>query len=81
MLFYTIGGGFEGQRGLEFLNLENTRTFGIGENTEWLPDEKGVILVGVEEFQKRLWRVGDTYNTASKYGFRLPDGMARFVAG
>ena len=87
--FYTIGGGFEGQRGLGILELgKYARLFGIGENTGVdLPDEKGGVIPSPEwkkeNFKNDSWRVGDTYNTAiGQYGFQVtPMEMARAVGG
>ena len=86
--FYTIGGGFEGQRGLGILNIEKyVRMFGIGQASGVdLPDEKSGTIPSpewkIKTFGGDPWRVGDTYNTAiGQYGFQVtPMEMARAVA-
>lgn len=86
--FYTIGGGFEDQKGLGILNIEKyARFFGIGENTGVdLPDETSGTIPNPEwkmnNFPGDPWRIGDTYNTAiGQYGFQVtPMEMARAVA-
>jgi len=83
--FYSIGGGFEGQKGLGITNLEKyARLFGIGEKTGVdLPDEKGGVIPNPEwklkAFQGEPWRIGDTYHTSiGQYGFQVtPMEMAR----
>ncbi len=76
--FYTIGGGFEDQKGLGIANLEKyTKIFGIGEKTNIdLPDEKGGNIPNPEwklkNFAGDPWRIGDTYHTAiGQYGFQV----------
>ena len=76
--FYSIGGGFEGQKGLGISNLEKyARMFGLGEETGVdLPDEKFGTIPSPEwklkTFAGDPWRVGDTYNTAiGQYGFQV----------
>lgn len=86
--FYTIGGGFEGQKGLGILNLEKyARLFGIGEKTDIdLPDEKGGTIPSPEwkakNFKNDPWRIGDTYHTSiGQYGFQVtPLEMTRAAA-
>lgn len=83
--FYTIGGGFEGQKGIGVTNLEKyARLFGIGEKTGIdLPDEKGGVIPNPEwklkTFKGDPWRLGDTYHTAiGQYGFQVtPVEMVR----
>jgi penicillin-binding protein 2 len=85
--FYSIGGGFETQRGMGIANIEKyIRLFGIGELTGIdLPDEtKGVIPNPdwkKDNFDNDPWRVGDTYNTSiGQYGFQVtPMEMARAI--
>ena len=85
--FYTIGGGFEGQKGLGILKLEEyAKLFGIGEETGIdLPDEKGGTIPSpewkIKNFDGDPWRIGDTYHTAiGQYGFQVtPIEMARAV--
>ncbi len=86
--FYTIGGGFDGQRGLGISNLEKyARLFGIGQKTGVdLPDEKGGTIPSPEwklkNFKGDIWRIGDTYHTAiGQYGFQVtPLEMVRATA-
>lgn len=86
--FYSIGGGYEGQKGLGILNLEKyARLFGIGEKTDIdLPDEKGGTIPSPEwkakNFKNDPWRIGDTYNTSiGQYGFQVtPLEMTRAAA-
>ena len=87
--FYTIGGGFEGQKGLGIANIDKyAQLFGIGESTGVdLPDEKGGTIPSPEwkllNFKGDPWRIGDTYHTAiGQYGFQVtPMEMVRAVAG
>ena len=76
--FYTIGGGFGGQKGLGILNIEKyAKLFGIGEKTEIdLPDEKFGTIPSpewkIKNFKGEIWRIGDTYHTAiGQYGFQV----------
>ena len=85
--FYTIGGGFGGQKGLGVLKLkEYAERFGIGEKTGVdLPDEKGGTIPSPEwkakNFAGEPWRIGDTYHTAiGQYGFQVtPLQMVRAI--
>lgn len=85
--FYTIGGGFEGQKGLGIVNIEKyAKLFGIGEMTGIdLPDEKGGTIPSpewkIKNFKGDPWRIGDTYHTAiGQYGFQVtPIEMVRAV--
>lgn len=86
--FYTIGGGFGGQKGLGISNIEKySKIFGIGEKTGVdLPDEKSGIIPNpewkAENFKGDIWRIGDTYHTAiGQYGFQVtPMEMVRAVS-
>jgi len=86
--FYTIGGGFEDQKGLGIARIEKyVRLFGIGEVTGVdLPDETSGTIPSPEwkanNFKGDPWRVGDTYNTAiGQYGFQVtPMEMARAIS-
>lgn len=86
--FYTIGGGFEEQKGMGIVNIEKyAKLFGIGEPTGVdLPDEKGGTVPSpewkIENFKGDQWRIGDTYHTAiGQYGFQVtPIEMARAVS-
>jgi len=85
--FYTIGGGFEGQKGLGIRKIDEYMTlFGIGQKT-------GIVLPGEvsgnvptpewkEEVFEDDWRLGDTYFTAiGQYGFLVtPLEMLRAYA-
>ena len=85
--FYSIGGGFEDQKGLGIVRLEKyARIFGIGSPTGVdLPDEKGGVIPSpewkIKNFAGDPWRIGDTYHTAiGQYGFQVtPMEMARAV--
>lgn len=86
--FYTIGGGFEGQKGLGIYNLgKYAKLFKIGEKTGIdLPDEKNGTIPSPEWKTKNFpgdpWRVGNTYHTAiGQYGFQVtPIEMARAIS-
>ena len=87
--FYTIGGGFGGQKGLGIAKLdEYARRFGLSAKT-------GIALAGEEagviptpEWKAKVfgpddpWRIGDTYHTAiGQYGFQItPLQAALFTA-
>ena len=83
--FYTIGGGFEDQKGVGIDILEKyAREFGLDTETGIdLPDEiTGVIPSRAwkeKHFEGDPWRVGDTYNTSiGQYGFQVtPMEMVR----
>jgi len=87
--FYTIGGGYGGQRGLGIARIdEYARSFGLGTSTGIAlhGEVSGVIptpawkedIFGADD----PWRIGDTYNTAiGQYGFQVtPMQAVRFVA-
>jgi penicillin-binding protein 2 len=86
--FYTIGGGFQDQRGLGIAAIERyMRSFGFGENTGIVLQGEAVGVIPTPEWKARVfdestWRVGDTYNTAiGQYGFQVtPVQMARSTA-
>ncbi len=86
--FYTIGGGFEDQKGLGIVNLKKyIQLFGIGQKTGIdLGDEKSGIVPSpewkIKNFNGDLWRIGDTYNTSiGQYGFQVtPMEMVRATA-
>ncbi len=74
--FYSIGGGFGGQKGMGIANIEKySKMFGIGEKTMVdLPDEKSGNIPSPEwklkAFKGDPWRIGDTFNTSiGQYGF------------
>ena len=86
--FYSIGGGYQDQKGLGILNIEKyARLFGIGETTGVdLPDERSGVIPSpewkIKNFNGDPWRIGDTYHTAiGQYGFQVtPMEMARAAA-
>jgi penicillin-binding protein 2 len=86
--FYTIGGGFEDQRGMGILKLEEySKLFGLAKPTGVdLPDEKGGTIPSPEwklkTFKGDPWRIGDTYNSSiGQYGYQVtPIQMARATA-
>jgi len=77
--FYTIGGGFQGQKGLGIANIEKySRMFGIGATKTGvdLLGEKTGTIPNIEwkakNFKGDIWRIGDTYHTAiGQYGFEV----------
>lgn len=86
--FYTIGGGFEDQKGIGISNIEKYyRMFGLGEETGInISHEKAGIIPNPEWKEKVFngdpWRLGDTYNTAiGQYGAQFtPIQVLRYVA-
>ncbi|OGG60962.1 hypothetical protein A3C86_00080 [Candidatus Kaiserbacteria bacterium RIFCSPHIGHO2_02_FULL_49_16] len=87
--FYTIGGGYGGQKGLGINRIdEYARNFGLATSTGialW-GEVSGVIPT--PEWKESVfgkddpWRIGDTYNTAiGQYGFQITALQAvRFVS-
>lgn len=76
--FYTIGGGFGGQRGLGIRNIEKyMRIFGFGSSTGSGVFETENGTIPNPEWKARVfdgepWRLGDTYFTAiGQYGFQV----------
>lgn len=76
--FYTIGGGFEQQRGIGIANIEKyARMFGLGAPSGIdLGDEKSGTVPNPEWkaklFKGEPWRLGDTYHTViGQYGFQV----------
>ncbi|MEK7227460.1 MAG: penicillin-binding transpeptidase domain-containing protein [Patescibacteria group bacterium] len=86
--FYSIGGGFGGQKGLGISLLDHYLSlFGLPEMTgiELSGEAQGIIATPewkAEKFQGDVWRLGDTYITAiGQYGTQItPIGAARFTA-
>jgi penicillin-binding protein 2 len=86
--FYTIGGGFENQKGLGILNIDKyMKMFGFGEPlfSSFFIGPKGVIPTPEwkkENFAGDDWRVGNTYHTSiGQYGFQVsPIQMVRAVS-
>lgn len=87
--FYQIGGGFENQKGLGILKIdEYISKFGITHKTgvDIIGEKEGVIPTPewkAKTFNGDIWRVGDTYNSSiGQYGFQVtPLQMVRAVAG
>lgn len=76
--FYSIGGGFEDQKGLGIKNIEKySKLFGIGSKTgvDLSNEKKGNIPNPewkLKNFKNDPWRIGDTYNTSiGQYGFQV----------
>jgi penicillin-binding protein 2 len=86
--FYTIGGGFGGQRGLGIEKLDKySQNFGLSIPTgiALLGEEDGVIPTPEwkeKTFDGDPWRIGNTYHTAiGQYGFQItPIQAVRFTA-
>src|SRR3989344_4575973 len=86
--FYSIGGGFDDQKGLGITVLDRYfQLFALTEKTgiELLGEVEGVIptpLWKKEKFNGEIWRLGDTYITAiGQYGTQItPLNAARFVS-
>ncbi len=87
--FYTIGGGYGGQKGLGIAKLdEYARKFGLASTTgvALLGEKAGVIPT--PEWKAQVfgpddpWRIGNTYHTSiGQYGFQLtPIQAVRFTA-
>lgn len=76
--FYTVGGGYGGQKGIGILNIEKyVRMFGFGTTTGIdLLGEKGGNIPSPEwkaaTFDGEPWRLGDTYHSSiGQYGFQV----------
>lgn len=76
--FYSIGGGFGGQRGLGIEAIEKyVRLFGFGQTTgvELAGEKEGVVpnpRWKAAAFTGEGWRLGDTYHTViGQYGFQV----------
>ncbi|MCH7883168.1 hypothetical protein IIA95_02010 [Patescibacteria group bacterium] len=86
--FYTIGGGFEGQKGVGVYKIiEYAKKLGLGERVGLeFSEEKG--LLPTPEWKEKnqpadpIWRVGDTYNLSIGQGMiqATPIQMARLVS-
>lgn len=87
--FYTIGGGFGGQRGLGIAKIdEYAQLFGMAERTGI--DLKGEVegVIPTPEWKEKIfgaddpWRIGNTYHTAiGQFGFQItPLQAVRFTA-
>ncbi len=76
--FYSVGGGFEGQKGIGIDNIEKySRMFGLGGTTgiDLINEKSGTIPSPewkAKLFKGDQWRLGDTYNTSiGQYGFQV----------
>jgi penicillin-binding protein 2 len=75
--FYTIGGGFEDQKGLGITKIEKyLKNFGFGKETGINLEGEGDGLVPNPRWKKEIfdddWRVGDTYITSiGQFGFQI----------
>jgi penicillin-binding protein 2 len=86
--FYTIGGGYGGQKGLGISKIdEYAQRFGLGTTTGIsLSGEQGGVIPTpawkATVFPDDPWRIGDTYHTAiGQYGFQItPLQAVRFIA-
>ena len=87
--FYTIGGGYGGQKGLGIANLDKyARLFGYGEKTgiDIGNEEIGNIPTPewkAENFNGENWTIGNTYHSViGQYGFQVtPLQVVRAIAG
>ncbi|MDO8493685.1 MAG: penicillin-binding transpeptidase domain-containing protein [bacterium] len=85
--FYAIGGGYEDQKGLGILKLdEYSKMFGLGTTTRMELDAEGDGNIPTpewkaENFKGDKWRIGDTYiSSIGQYGFLVtPIQMARMA--
>lgn len=85
--FYEIGGGFQDQKGLGIINIdEYARLFGMADKTgiDLGGEKTGTIPTPewkAKTFKGEIWRVGDTYNTSiGQYGFQVtPLQMVRAI--
>ena len=87
--FYSIGGGYEDQKGLGITKLdEYALRFGLGKETGVPLEGEGVGTIPTPAWKQEIvgadeeWRLGDTYNTSiGQYGFQVtPIQMARAIA-
>lgn len=87
--FYTVGGGFGGQRGLGVTKLdEYARLFGFGTSTGIRLNGEADGIIPTPQWKAATfpadatWRIGDTYHTAiGQYGFQVtPLQAVRYAA-
>jgi penicillin-binding protein 2 len=87
--FYTIGGGFEDQKGLGIINIDKyMKIFGLGEPLRNSYFQGAVGNIPTPEWKNENfpddpdWRVGNTYHTSiGQYGFQVsPIQAVRAVA-
>lgn len=86
--FYSIGGGFGGQRGMGIGLIDKyLKSFGLEESTgiEMPGEEAGIIPTPewkASKFDGDIWRLGDTFITSiGQYGTQVtPINAARFTA-
>lgn len=87
--FYSIGGGYEDQKGLGISKLdEYALRFGLGKATGIALEGEVVGTIPTPQWKKDTfgedeeWRLGDTYNTSiGQYGFLVtPVQMVRAIA-
>lgn len=86
--FYTIGGGFGGQKGIGIEKIEEyTKRFGFGKPVPGTLFSRESGVVPNPEWKEKVfngdpWRIGDTYYTAiGQYGFQVtPLQVVRAVA-
>jgi penicillin-binding protein 2 len=77
--FYTVGGGYEGQKGIGISKLDKYASmFGFGapvEDSFFSTNNNGVIPTPewkLKAFNGDPWRLGDTYNTSiGQFGFQV----------
>lgn len=86
--FYTIGGGFEGQKGIGISNIDKyTKLFGFSEPTGVNLEGEETGLIPTPEWKAKTfpddpdWRLGNTYHTViGQYGFQVtPIQVARAI--
>ncbi|HEY4512629.1 MAG TPA: penicillin-binding transpeptidase domain-containing protein [Candidatus Paceibacterota bacterium] len=86
--FYMVGGGYQGQKGLGILKIEEyMKKFLFGTATEGFFEGPAGTIPSPEwkkkTFDGDIWRIGDTYHTAiGQYGFQVtPLQVARAMTG
>jgi penicillin-binding protein 2 len=76
--FYTVGGGFEGQRGIGIAGIDSyLNLFGFGSTVGLFPGSEPTGTIPTPQWKAQtyedgVWRIGDTYNTAiGQYGMQV----------